>query len=724
MSRLYNNLVPQTPALCVFSVGINKERRKVMKKFLSLLLVCVIFTAALIACGEQTEQKATDEVASQAPTDAPTDKPTEKPTEQKEKETNRPVSDAVIEDFVPVMRFIAASDIHISKVGDNNSVKTQAIINQIYDFFDDPDANDGYAGLDAITVAGDIAENGKISEFNAAKQVLEEVMRENTELVITMGNHDWYSLEGESRTEFEKVFGPGTKDTVIGGYHFITICVDADEGWNYSRDTLKEARTMIEEAIADTGEDKPVFVFQHVGNTGTVAGTCTHAVENGSNAVRTLSTMENQYSNLVVFAGHSHFPANDACSIHQDDCTNINTGTLKASMSQMGVRDKYYMGQAHIVEVNAEGKLRIRHWDVASGTLVGDTWYVDSYDKKDFVYKANRFTDDDIFFADDAELSVVLSNTTSAALVVPATDLASLPARSYHITVTNAAGEQVNQFYYDTEYYIGANTDTKVVLRLLEPDTEYNVSVVAINSLYCINRNNDKKAVHSQPLTLKFKTLKEEARNGADIINTVIDADTKKITNSAASGLIPYVIGTPDIFFDESIGKNVLRLDGSHNGLVCYENYTPYMPTLEDSMTFDVTFKVDVLPTEDEESYGIVSSQDSGGFGLQVYPDSTAKFWIRNADTDSYETIAFAVETGKYMRVVATFDGSNCTVYLDGEKVGSADMSAIKHSGTMQSRHFYIGADSDGHGFYTIPAKCCVAEFKLYGYALSADEIK
>ena len=42
-----------------------------MKKFLSLLLVCVIFTAALIACGEQTEQKATDEVASQAPTDAP-----------------------------------------------------------------------------------------------------------------------------------------------------------------------------------------------------------------------------------------------------------------------------------------------------------------------------------------------------------------------------------------------------------------------------------------------------------------------------------------------------------------------------------------------------------------------------------------------------------------------------------------------------------------------------
>ena len=42
----------------------------------------------------------------------------------------------------------------------------------------------------------------------------------------------------------------------------------------------------------------------------------------------------------------------------------------------------------------------------------------------------------------------------------------------------------------------------------------------------------------------------------------------------------------------------------------------------------------------------------------------------------------------------------------------------------MAKRKIYIGADSDGHGFYTIPAKCCVAEFKLYGYALFADEIK
>lgn len=683
-----------------------------------------MLAGVLVSCADKAGEKPTEAEASQTPTDKPTEKPTEEPEEEKEKETDRPVSDAVIENFVPAFRFVAASDIHLSELGDDNAVKTQALIKQIYDFYDDPDTNEGLAGVGAITIAGDIAEDGKIEEFNVAKQVLEEVIREETELVITMGNHDWYSLGDQSRVEFEKVFGPGTQDVVIGGYHFITICVDSAEGWDYSRDTLKEARELIEAAIADTGEDKPVFVFQHIGNMSTVVGTCSHAVEAGKNAVRTLSTMEEQYPNLVVFAGHSHFPANDPCSIHQKDCTTINTGTLKAAMSQMSVRDKYYMGQAHVVEVDAEGRLRIRHWDVAANGFVGDTWYIDSYDKKDFVYTSDRFSDDDIFFADDAELSVVLSNTASATLVVPVTAAASVPARSYHITLTNAAGEEIKTFYYDTEYYLGTDDDVKIALTALSPDTEYGVSVVAVNSLYCINRSNDYKAIRSKPLTLTFKTPAEEIRNGADIIDTVIDADNKTVTNAAVSGLTPYVIGTPDIFFDEAIGKNVLRLDGSHNGIVCYENYTPFMDTLSDSMTFDITFKVDAMPTADEESYGIVSSQHSGGLGLQVYPDSMAKFWIRNADTDEYETISFAISAGEYCRVTATFDGSKCTVYVNGEEVGSAQMSAIKHSGTMQSRHFYIGADSDGHGFYDIPAKCCIADFKIYGYALSADEIK
>lgn len=679
-----------------------------------------MLAGVLVSCAEKAEEKPTEAEQTQAPTEDPTEKPTE---EEKEKETDRPMSDAVIENFVPAFRFIASSDVHLSELGDDNAVKTQALINQIYKYYDDPDLNEGLSGIGAIAVVGDVAEDGKIEEFNVAKQVLEEVIREDTELVITMGNHDWYSLGDQSRVEFEKVFGPGTQDVVIGGYHFITICVDYAEGWDYSRDTLKEARTLIEAAIADTGEDKPVFVFQHIGNTGTVAGTCTHAVDVGKNAVRTLKTMEEQYSNLVVFAGHSHFPANDPCSIHQKDCTTINTGTLKAAMSQMSVRDKYYMGQAHVVEIDAEGRLRIRQWDVSANGFVGDTWYIDSYDKKDFVYTADRYTDEDIFFADDAELSVVLSNTTSATLLVPVAAAASLPARSYHVTLNNAAGEKIKSFYYDTEYYLGTDDDVKIALNELTPDTEYSISVVAVNGLYCINNDNENKAVRSKPITLTFRTPAEEIRNGADIIDTVIDAENKTVTNAAISGLVPYVIGTPDIFFDETIGKNVLRLDGSHNGLVSYENYTPFMSTLSDSMTFDVTFKVDVLPTGDG-SYGIVSSQHSGGFGLQVYADSTAKFWIRNADTDEYETISFAISAGEYSRMTATFDGSKCVVYVNGEEVGSAEMSAIKHSGTMQSRHIYIGADSDGHGFFDIPAKCCIAEFKLYGYALSADEIK
>ena len=61
----------------------------------------------------------------------------------------------------------------------------------------------------------------------------------------------------------------------LNGIHFITISPDIMEPWDhpYSEDKVAWVEKQLEIAENDTGKDKPIFVFQHIGNLSTVIGT-------------------------------------------------------------------------------------------------------------------------------------------------------------------------------------------------------------------------------------------------------------------------------------------------------------------------------------------------------------------------------------------------------------------------------------------------------------------
>ena len=734
-----------------------------MKKIVSMLLILCIFSLTLCACvsnGEkETDPSDTLEATDSKPTTSleedPTEKPTEKPTDAPVDDPNDPtddpnnptddpndptddpndptddpnkdpVEDPVVDPwqndgFVPVVRFIASSDIHITTVDSTNAKRTKAVYEGIAAYFADPELNSGYAGLDAIAIAGDITENGKQSEFEAAKAVLDSVIPQGTELVITMGNHDWNSQGTNSRASFESFFGPSMQDVKIGGYHFITV-VD-DLSWNYSQTVVKEAEALIQAAIADTGPDKPVFVIEHIGNTGTAAGTCIHAVQAGSNAIDTMNAMHEKYPNLVVFSGHSHFPANDTFSIHQEHFTSINTGSLKSVISILKVPDKYSQIQCHVVEIDAEGKLRVRHWDGYKNGFVGDTWYVDSYNPDEFIYNADRFSEGDIFFAEDAQLGLRSVTSNAAVIAIPPTPAESLPARSFKIVVKDAAGNIVNSFYYDTDYYLDDKiTPISIELPGLGADTEYTVEVYGVNSEFCSSRDNP-DALLTDPLTATFKTFAEgeEARDGANLVDLDLSGFTP--TNAAKDGLLTTVIGDPQIIYDPLISKDALNVNGFNGDVVVFGSYSAFAANLRDSMTFEICFKVDRLPTTAERTFGIASSQQGGGFGLQVDPDSTATFWIGDTAKGDYAKLTTKIETSVYHYLIATFDGSKCTLYLDGEEVTSVNMGGLKLSSSSNAWYIYLGGDPDGSGGIAIPSECSISLFRLYSYDLTADEV-
>lgn len=126
------------------------------------------------------------------------------------------------------------------------------MLGQLSELVLDESKNDGYNGLDAVILAGDIANDGTALQLDIAKNYLDDIIPEDMELIITMGNHDWNEWKtigaDAARKQFEAVFGDATKDTVINGYHFITICADAippatsrGYGWDYSAETIAEA---------------------------------------------------------------------------------------------------------------------------------------------------------------------------------------------------------------------------------------------------------------------------------------------------------------------------------------------------------------------------------------------------------------------------------------------------------------------------------------------------
>lgn len=403
--------------------------------------------------------------------------------------------------FVPVFRFAVTSDIHITSTTSDSAKKTATLIQQMNEY---AQSNaDGYGKLDAFLFSGDISDNGKVAEFQAAKTVLDNNIAEGTEVVITMGNHDWRQYKTlDELAEFNKIFGEDAamRDVKIGGYHFITVYSDiipahAWEYVGYSEAMATKLEEMIEAAVADTGPDTPVFVVQHVGNRDTVQGTYARNHNTSTKWVPSTTVFNdilNKYSNVVTFSGHTHIYSNNEYAIWQGGYTAIQTGAAKAAPVQN-----------FIVEIDANDHMRVRCWDTTEGGFVGDTWMIDSYNKENFKYTADRFDSNALFFADGAKITVTANSAGIVCFEFPRVPEESLSARRYVITVTRSDGEVVYSETANALYYKERFEDLiKRTCTGLE-DGAYTVSIKAESYWYDGDYDGE-KAFETEPLTASF----------------------------------------------------------------------------------------------------------------------------------------------------------------------------------------------------------------------------
>lgn len=405
----------------------------------------------------------------------------------------------IMDKFVPVLRFMVVSDIHIK---DEPSAERERFANAIKYAYRIAKTSDSYKRLDALAVVGDFANNGSLEQFKVTKSIIDENLdKDETKLIISPASHEYHTEGGVEviKQRMRDVFGYELDNHyVINGFHFVSIspshsCNFNEEKQQWLAENLKSA--------AEDGREKPIFVFQHPHNTCTVYGSVLWGEDE-------LITTYMNYPQVIHFSGHSHAPINDPRSIHQQHFTCLGTGTL--SYFELDEFDKYTgaipndkekAAQMLIVEADADNRVRIYPYDVLTDNYFPYTWKIDTpSDPTSFLYTNERYKKaGNPYFEDGAEIELLSNDAENVEIKFPqAKSEDDFYVNSYDITVKNSDGFTVRKksmwseyYFYDMPEHLTATLDG------LDADTDYTVEIKA-NSFWFTSTK--------EPLKLKIHT--------------------------------------------------------------------------------------------------------------------------------------------------------------------------------------------------------------------------
>ena len=387
-------------------------------------------------------------------------------------------------DFVPVLRFIAASDTHVRDDSDVTAQRIGKMLDLVYSV---ADADPNYTALDALLVAGDLTNDGTKTEFDKFADAVHHSLREGTRFVgVVAKNHDGYKMSRKELREYFTSFSGIDADfhVVINGYHFIGVSASPQDGVHYSSAQQKWLKQQLTEA-AKEDPDKPIFVTHHEHVRGTVYGS---SLKEGW-GMTYFTDILNQFPQVVDFSGHSHYPLNDPRSLWQGKFTAVGTGAIY--YSEFHIEGKTYhpddsndTATCWIVEVDANNRLRLRGMDVEAGACLCEYVLDNPADPKNREYtpaKREAAAKAPVF-AEGTELTVTPTANGCTVSVPAAASADGMPVTLYRVKATNKAGITVAKSWTLPCYYRAVEQAT-VELTLNGLFTgEYTINVTAENA--------------------------------------------------------------------------------------------------------------------------------------------------------------------------------------------------------------------------------------------------
>ncbi|MBR4864951.1 MAG: metallophosphoesterase [Oscillospiraceae bacterium] len=637
---------------------------------------------------------------------------------------------AAEDDFVPVLRFMVTSDVHIRN--DTDKINGHEQLAKLYETVYEYAENDPvYDKLDAMFFIGDNTQTGSENQQTYFFNYLKEHTKEGTYALASMGNHEFkatgqnYNDPVGATQKFLEYSGYETTDTrfELGGYQFIVIAPNRYNKANYlffTQDKLDWLKKELDAAVAAT-PDKPIFVLQHQPPYGTMKGSYGTAADKG------LKNLLVNYPQVIDFSGHTHCTLSDPRIIWQGEFTAINTGGLAyLSVPVMNGTNDQGSGRAideeggwigesedsavrnagmyYIVEVDANDTVRVLTYNMFTESLYGEPFILDSIDPADFVYTDDRVKDAvQPVFASDAQLQLVTNNYKNVEFTIPQAVCKDI-VQSYRVEVYQGS-TKVQTLYRlsGANYGAAAPTRVKGYVENLQPNTDYTIKVYATSSYN----------VDSKPLTMNITTGGDTVQ--ADILDVVFRDDGTAI--NAVNGEPLKTYGAPQVSYDSRLRQNVAAFGGQDAyGFWGISNWYDVMAT---SYSIESFVCLDQFP--ETASMGILANLQSASIGFMYKTDGQLYLYSR-LKSSAYNTIEVPADPGSWVHLVGTYDGATLKFYVNGILMAQESIVGTLVVPAYMARCMYLGADCNVNSRETYFVGR-MASAKLYTQPLTAEQV-
>lgn len=671
-----------------------------MKKFtltglLSLMLVLTLLCPMLASCagdGSTTTNAAgTTANAGTAQTPAATTAPSTVPA--------TPSGDTLAD-------FAVISDVHIGRTGleTDPSVKFANALKKI---------NSTLTLPDAILIVGDLTEHGYESEYKKFNSVLNKNKLDGTIVSSVMGNHEYYNgkSEKEARDLYVEQRGNLHSDIVVGGVHMIGISLYSASG-NYKQETAYLCERV--KAAAAEDPNMPIIVYAHMGFSDVYD-------DEPTQFTKALDNLLEEYPQIISFSGHMHYALSDPRMILQNKITTVQTSTVGSNywnysyMDPLITENGSNASQGLFVSVSKDKVVTITRYDFTNDKEVGQKWVINTPEivksKDNFTYteEGRKKIAAAPAFANGASMTVGYLTSFSATVTAPVATITDEVSDNciigYRFTVTDKdSGEQTFSKYVlnDWQECSAPKTELTIDVGGMSPEKTYVISVVAESAW-------DKV---SEPLSLEVTTPAisgdvtiPDALFSVDFASGSIDDTVRGITAKA--------YGAPEIKNGYAVFNN-----NSSYGYALGDNF---YGTVKDKFALETVMYIDPDLSYFSSYCTPIGNAQFAGFDICVYRNGSLTFDV-NIGGSYVTATANNIALGKWIHIVASYDGSQLTIYIDGRLAATQNCTGNVNHVTGDKKVLYIGSDVGEGGAPEAFANVKVASVKLYGTGLDANQ--
>lgn len=741
-----------------------------MKKRLTAFLILVVMAVAFIACGETEEPVATDASQSETETrstETETAKPTETgtssaATESSATETSETATEAtetetsatetettettggeepppveeksdVFDESSIVLAFGAISDVHINNYEGAVADKFVSALKQLKARAE----ADSVTGLSAVLVAGDLIDTGysdrNYKEIPYYKDLYESVLNPvETPMVYCLGNHDvygWWTAntikEGKNfetklgenyftaDTDLESLEKYGCRHCVINGYHILTINPVSDTPVTYETG----AKTWLDETLAKLTAEEPekyVIVLTHPMIYDTVYGSTLGEYWD----THELTPILEKYPQVITFSGHLHFPTNDPRSIMQDAFTSVGCASVRYMAIESGnymnmagsttMLDKDLFSQGLLVEVDANGNMRLIRMDFYHNDIIGEYWEI-SYPNGEKThlekYSIARGSEENNTAPTLSTMDYTVTKKASGNVPLTVTFAAAEDdefAHDYILTITSEKGS-VTKLNILADFYLHADTAD------MKKEWSVNAGSFAAGAYTITLVARDSWKAESQPLTITAKIENMTPDEGSGRTNAPLslyaDIDFKDGEISDSQGKVDFWVKDASVekvkvkvgeteyeteAFHATKGQYVV---GTFNELGTPEEFRAFA---EQGFTVEAFY----IAKRSNQTHAVICGTQNGGWGLAVNSSNKPYFITGNGSRPgNYNSSVAASEKSsetELIHVVAVYDPETLTssLFINGKLDNTKAIDVLYGEGQgLTFNKFCLGAD-------------------------------